>query len=176
MIRNLVFAAFLVAIAGYLMYPSQDNEAEIAVSEEPRIPAVQATEGTDKAYNFVRSQATVGASEGDIGSEVADEDLPLHIGEFIDPDDTRAFQGGEPLHIGQFVDPDAVNYVVDDEVIHIGEDLSAYDPMEYTNEEEVEPLHIGKDLSAYAPLDIVSGAVEAEVEDAHIGKPIPDPL
>ena len=173
MTRTLVVAALLLAAAGFLFYPSQDDSAETASPDKAVELALPANDNNDFASDFIRSQETVGADHAGSGADAPDEDTPVHIGEFIDPDDLRKLQGGEPLHIGEFVDPDAPMYATEGEAIHIGEDLSAYDPIEYISEDD-EPLHLGQDLSAYDPLDIISGAVDTE--DKHIGEPIHEPL
>jgi len=172
--RTLVVAALLLAITGYLIYPFQDESVATPSSEKTTEPELPASGNTDMTSDFVRPQEWGGDDQSGAGSDLADEDAPLHIGGFIDPDDLRTLQGGEPLHIGEFVDPDAPIYAADDEAIHIGEDLSAYDPMEYIAEDDVEPLHVGEDLSAYDPLDVISGTVNKE--DRHIGEPIHEPL
>ena len=174
MTRTFVVATLLLATAGYLMYSIQNERVETPPFEKTTEPELPASGNTDMTSDFVRLQEWGGADQSGAGSDLADEDAPLHIGGFIDPDDLRTLQGGEPLHIGEFVDPDAPIYAADDEAIHIGEDLSAYDPMEYIAEDDVEPLHVGEDLSAYDPLDVISGTVDKE--DRHIGEPIHEPL
>ena len=174
MTRTFVVAALLLAAAGFLLYPSQDDGVETASPDKAVDLELPASGNNDIASDFIRSQETVGADQAGPVADAPDEDTPVHIGEFIDPDDLRTLQGGEPLHIGEFVDPDAPMYATEDEAIHIGEDLSAYDPMEYISEDDDEPLHLGQDLSSYDPLDIISGAVDTE--DQHIGDPIHEPL
>lgn len=149
--RALVFAVPLVTVAGYLIYANSDNEGVLALPENADASMSQTNDNSIKAHGFNPYPITIDIDEGELDAVVADEDGPLHIGEYIDPDDLHAIQGGEPVHIGKFVDPDALIYEGDDETIHIGEDLSAYDPMEYTIEEDVGPLNIGEDLSAYEP-------------------------
>lgn len=174
MTRTLVVAALLLTAAGFLLYASQDDGVETPSPDKAVDLELPASGNHDIASDVIRSQETVGADQAGPVADAPDEDAPVHIGEFIDPDDLRTLQGGEPLHIGEFLDPDAPIYSTEDEAIHIGKDLSAYDPTEYIAEDDIEPLHIGPDLSAYGPLDIIGGAVDSE--DKHIGEPIHEPL
>lgn len=173
MTRTLVFAALLIGLVGYLMYPNQGNKGVLSLPDEGVASMSRTSENDTNASNFAPSHVSIDIDQRELDSEVGDVDEPRHIGEFIDPDDLSVLQGGEPLHIGTFLDPDTPIYEVDDVEIHIGEDLSAYDPMEYTNEENVEPLRIGEDLSAYDPSEI--SVLRDDDLERHEGEIVYDP-
>jgi len=172
--RTLIVAALLLAITGYLIYPFQDESVATPSREKTIEPELPASGNNDIASDFVRSQLGDGVDVGELGSNLTDEDTPLHIGEFFDADNPPAVRSGEPLHIGEFVDPDSTLYATEDEAIHIGDDLSAYDPADYVTSKTDTPLHLGDDLSAYDPAEMMGGA--PETEELHVGEPIDEPL